>query len=116
MVCLHLKLTPETENLFDEARFGAMKPGALFLNAARGKMVDEPALIRALETGRLRGAYVDVTRTEPLPPDDPLWAAPNLLITPHCSDMVSDWQERMAAFFADNLQRYLTGEPILNAQ
>ncbi|MEM7527903.1 MAG: D-2-hydroxyacid dehydrogenase [Pseudomonadota bacterium] len=114
IVSCHLRLAPETENMFDAGRFARMKPGALFLNSARGGHVDEPALEAALRSGHLRGAWLDVFRTEPLPAESPLWEVPNLLITPHASDQVEGWTQRFAAFFADNLLRYRAGKPLIN--
>jgi phosphoglycerate dehydrogenase-like enzyme len=106
--------TPETENLFDAAAFAAMKPGALFCNVGRGSLVDEPALIAALESGHLGAAILDVTREEPLPADDPLWAAPNIYLSPHCSAAQDRYTETLLALFADNLERYTSGERLRN--
>lgn len=75
--------TAETESLFDAGVFSRLKPGAVFVNAGRGRTVDEAALLHALESGQLRAAAIDVTREEPLAPESALWDAPNLLITPH---------------------------------
>jgi phosphoglycerate dehydrogenase-like enzyme len=80
--------------------FAAMKPGAIFINTARGGHVVEDDLLHALQSGHLRGAYLDVFQTEPLPADSPLWAAPNLLISPHAADGVDDWEVRFTALFA----------------
>jgi phosphoglycerate dehydrogenase-like enzyme len=106
--------TPETENLFDTAAFAAMKPGALFCNVGRGSLVDEAALVSALESGHLGAALLDVTREEPLPSDDPLWSAPNVHISPHCSAAQDRYTEKLLALFADNLDRYTRGEPLRN--
>jgi phosphoglycerate dehydrogenase-like enzyme len=106
--------TQETENLFDASAFAAMKPGALFCNVGRGSLVDEPALIAALESGHLGAAILDVTREEPLPADDPLWSAPNIFISPHCSAAQDRYTETLLALFADNLERYTRGEPLRN--
>jgi phosphoglycerate dehydrogenase-like enzyme len=114
VVSLHLRLTPETAGLFGEAAFAAARPGALFLNSARGGLVDEAALARALADRRLAGAWLDVFATEPLAPDSPLWNLDNVILTPHCADQVTDWEERLAEFFMDNLDRYLGGGPLLN--
>lgn len=114
VVSCHLRLAPETRDLFDAGRFAAMKPGALFLNSARGGCVDEEALLAALSSGHLRGAWLDVFRTEPLPAGSPLWEAPNLLITPHASDQIEGWAFRFAAFFAENVGRWRRGEPLAN--
>lgn len=111
-VTLHLRLTPETEGLFDTAMFAAMKRGALFLNTARGGHVVEADLIAALDSGHLAGAYLDVFATEPLPPESPLWSTPNLLISPHVADGVADWEARFAALFAENLENWRAGRPL----
>jgi phosphoglycerate dehydrogenase-like enzyme len=113
-VSLHLRLTPATEGLFDADMFAAMKPGALFINTARGGHVIEDALLAALRSGHLRGAYLDVFRTEPLPAGNPLWTAPNLLISPHAADGVEDWEARFAALFAENLANWRAGRALRN--
>jgi phosphoglycerate dehydrogenase-like enzyme len=106
--------TQETENLFDAAAFAAMKPGAVFCNVGRGSLVDEPALIDALTSGHLGAAILDVTRQEPLPPGDPLWDAPNIYISPHCSTAQDRYNDKLFALFADNLGRYVRGEELRN--
>jgi len=112
-VSLHLRLTPETAGICDAGFFAAMRPGALFLNTARGGHVVEPDLIAALASGHLAGAYLDVMRTEPLAKGDPLWAAPNLLLSPHAADGVSDWVERFTDRFVANVMARAAGEPML---
>ncbi|MDA3039549.1 MAG: NAD(P)-dependent oxidoreductase [Actinomycetota bacterium] len=101
-------------DMFDTLMFGAMKPGAWFINVSRGDLVVESALIGALESGHLAGAAIDVARTEPLPPDDPLWDAPNRLISPHISTAGSNYPQRVAEFFVGNFERYVEGEPLVN--
>ncbi len=113
-VSLHLRLDAENRNLFDAALFAAMKPGAIFINTARGGLVVEAALLAALQSGHLRGAYLDVFQTEPLPADSPLWTAPNLLISPHASDNVSDWEVRFTTLFAENLVNWRAGKTMRN--
>ncbi len=113
-VSVHLRLTPETEGLFDAARFARMRPGALFLNTARGGHVVEEDLVAALASGHLGGAYLDVTRVEPLPPQSPLWDAPNLLLSPHNSDGVEDWLARFTGLFLANLAAWRAGRPLAN--
>ena len=113
-VSLHLRLTPDTEGLFDAAMIGAIKPGAIFINTARGGHVVAGDLLAALESGHLRGAYLDVFETEPLPPASPLWSAPNLLISPHAADGVADWEARFAALFAENLAHWRAGRALRN--
>ena len=100
--------------MFDAAAFAAMKPGAVFCNVARGSLVDEAALIDALERGHLGAAILDVARTEPLPPDDPLWDAPNIYISPHSSTSQDRYLETLFDLFADNLGRYARGDDLRN--
>ncbi len=110
----NVRLVPETTQLIGAEVLGAMRPTAYLLNASRGAVVDEAALIEALQNGAIAGAYLDVFATEPLPPSSPLWALPNVLMTPHTSDRVVDWELRHARFFMDNLARWLEGEPLCN--
>lgn len=113
IVSLHLRLDEDTHHLFGAEAFAAMKPGTLFLNTGRGGLVDEAALLEALES-RLSGAYLDVFETEPLPAESPLWDHPKVFITPHASDGVDDWELRFGRLFADNLRRWQSGEPLVN--
>ena len=106
--------TPETRGMIDTNALAAMQPGALFVNVGRGTMVDEPALIDALERGHLSAAVLDVTSEEPLPPEHPLWDAPNVYISAHCSATSDGYVERVLAVFLDNLARYLAREPLRN--
>jgi phosphoglycerate dehydrogenase-like enzyme len=106
--------TAETESLFDAAAFAAMKLGAVFCNVARGSLVDEDALIAALARGHLGAAILDVTRHEPLAPDDPLWDAPNIYISPHSATSQERYGEKLFALFADNVARYRRGEELRN--
>jgi phosphoglycerate dehydrogenase-like enzyme len=91
-----------------------MKRGALFVNVARGLLVDEAALIDALRSGYLRAAAIDVAREEPLPADSPLWDAPNLAISPHSSASGERYLERVCELFYDNLARYVEGRELRN--
>ena len=113
-VSLHVRLNPATRGMLSRDEFAAMKPGAYLVNTSRGPVVDEAALIDALRSGRLAGAYLDVFETEPLPAESPLWTMPNVLVTPHSSDNVHGWPRRFAELFADNLERWRAGEPLLN--
>jgi phosphoglycerate dehydrogenase-like enzyme len=106
--------TPETRDLFDAAAFAAMPPGAMFCNVARGSLVDEAALVDALRSGHLGAAVLDVTREEPLPADSPLWDAPNLRLSPHSAASLDHYVESVFELFADNLGRYVRGEPLRN--
>ena len=103
-----------TVKLMDARRFGLMKPGALFYNIGRGTTVDQDALLEALHAGRLGAAYLDVTDPEPLPPEHPLWTAPNCYITPHTAggDAREPW--RLIEHFLANLKRFAAGEALLN--
>jgi len=106
--------TPLTEGMFNEAIFRAMKPTAYFINVSRGKLVDTPALIRALREGRIAGAGLDVAYLEPLPPDDPLWTAGNLIITSHSSAESAGSTERAYDLLCENVRRYAARLPLLN--
>ncbi len=114
VVVICVPLTRETERLFDDRAFAAMKKGAFLLNVARGRIVDTDALRRALRSGKLAGAGLDVTDPEPLPPDHPLWKDPNVLITPHVSSDAELTRERRTALFRENLRRFGAGKPLLN--
>lgn len=105
---------PQSRNLFDAARLGRMKPGALFVNAGRGSLVDEAALVEALVSGRLGGAVLDVTVQEPLPSDHPLWRAPNIILTQHTGGGSTDEYRRVIDVFVDNIARYQQGLPLVN--
>ena len=106
--------SPETHELFDSSAFAAMRDGAMFVNVGRGSLVDEPALVAALGSGKLRAAALDVTAVEPLPQDSPLWDAPNIYISAHCSTEPTRFFESAHRVFADNLARYVAGQPLLN--
>jgi len=106
--------TAETTGLFDAAAFAAMPAGSCFCNVGRGSLVDEPALIDALQRGHLRAAALDVASREPLPADDPLWDAPNLYLSPHSAAAPAALFANLHELFEDNLARYLAGEPLRN--
>jgi phosphoglycerate dehydrogenase-like enzyme len=114
-VVLAAPSTGETKALLGEAEFAAMRSGAWLINIARGDLVDQDALIEALTLRRIAGAFLDVTTPEPLPPENPLWAMPNVIITMHLSGRAQTRLfPRAAALFADNLRHYLAGEPLRN--
>lgn len=113
-VSVHLRLNDQTAHFIDRARLSHAKPGAFFMNTSRGAVVDTGALLDSLRAGRLSGAYLDVFEEEPLPAEHPLWTMDNVLIMPHAADQVEDWPARFAGFFADNLQRWINDEPLLN--
>jgi phosphoglycerate dehydrogenase-like enzyme len=99
----------------DTAFFQAMKPGAVFVNVGRGGLVDEDALLAALDQGKPEHAILDVFRTEPLPADSRFWDHPRVTLTPHASPLGSGLSGRSDALFLDNLNRFLDGRPLLNA-
>jgi phosphoglycerate dehydrogenase-like enzyme len=114
-VVVTLPGTPETRHLLDAEAFEEIKEGAYFVNIGRGSVVDESALVEALEQGRLSGAALDVFETEPLPQDSPLWEMEGVIISPHSTDMVPDLiNKRHTDLFCDNLRRYLAGEELIN--
>ncbi len=107
-------LNAQTRGLVDEAAFARLKPGARLVNVARGEVVDEAALIEALCTGRLGGAWLDVFETEPLPAESPLWTHPQVVVTPHSAGHGAGNATRVAAIFVENLDRWQRGQPLLN--
>jgi len=113
-VVLATPLTAATRGMFDADAFARMKPDAYLINIARGQIVDTDALLDALHSGRIAGAALDALPIEPLPPDHPLWKAPNTWITPHISYASPRTRERIITIFCENLRRYLRGEPLLN--
>ncbi|MCW8196522.1 D-2-hydroxyacid dehydrogenase [Proteobacteria bacterium 005FR1] len=113
-VCLVAPQTPETEGMMDAAAFSAMKPGSVLINIGRGALVDESALIGALDAGQLAGAVLDVARKEPLPADSPLWTRDDVIIFPHSASTSKQENGRLTDLFLDNLARYLDGSPLRN--
>ncbi|HUP87584.1 MAG TPA: D-2-hydroxyacid dehydrogenase [Acidimicrobiales bacterium] len=115
VVVLAAPASPETRHLVDGTFLGAMKPRSLLVNIARGALVDEDALVEALDRGTtLEAAVLDVTATEPLPPDSPLWDHPAITITPHDAAGGTGRFARAADLFLENLRRYTAGEPLLH--
>jgi phosphoglycerate dehydrogenase-like enzyme len=114
VVVVAIPLTPATRGLVGESFLRAMRPTARLINLGRGQIVQEPALLRALREGWIAGAMLDVVSQEPLPATSPLYAAPNLLVTPHISSAIKKYWERLAELFAENLRRYNAGQPLLN--
>jgi len=104
--------TPETRGMIGARELAAMRTEAILVNVARGVIVDEPALVRALGDGAIAGAALDVFAHEPLPPTSPLWELPNVLITPHVAANFDDYMPRAIEQFARNLQRFLAGEAL----
>ena len=112
IVLLSLPLTEETAGIVDAEFLAAMRPDALLLNLGRGQLVDEPALVAALDAGRPAFAALDVTTEEPLPETSPLWRHPKIAVTPHDSAVTQATYVRADETFLDNLGRYLSGEPL----
>jgi phosphoglycerate dehydrogenase-like enzyme len=113
-VVLAAPLTPETEGMIDDAALAAMKRGAWLINVARGRLIDERALLRALGEGRIGGAVLDTFTEEPLPPESPFYDLPNAIVTPHTSWSSARVLDRSVGLFCDNLTRFAAGEPLLN--
>ena len=114
VVVLAAPHTPETKRLIGRAQIERMKRGALLVNVARGKLVDDEAVIAALRDGRLGGAALDVFSQEPLETSSPYWDLPNVIVTPHTSGAMQDYWTPLVALFAGNLRRFEKGEPLLN--
>lgn len=112
VVVIAAPLTPETLNLIGEPQIASMKRGAMLINVGRARIIDHIALTEALHAGHLGGASMDVFHTEPLPPDDPLWTAPNTILTPHTSGFRQGHWNDVIELFSDNLSRFLRGEPV----
>ncbi len=113
-VVLALPLTPETNKLIGEKELQTMKPTAYLINIARGDIVDEAALVRALDEHWIAGAGLDVFATEPLPADSRLWGFPNVIFSPHIAGGMEDYTARATEVFLENLRRYLNGKRLLN--
>jgi phosphoglycerate dehydrogenase-like enzyme len=103
-----------THHIFNAKAFAAMRPGTVLVNIARGGVVDENAMIAALQSGHLGGAALDVFEQEPLSPESPLWSMPNVIISPHIAGLTSRYFDVIFDIFSTNLQRYIAGEPLLN--
>ncbi len=113
-VVIAVPLTRETEKLIGEPELRAMRRNAYLVNVARGRVIDEQALVHALNEGWIAGAGLDVTEEEPLPPESPLYSMPNVILTPHISGNSVHYEARLAALFAENLRRYRAGQPLQN--
>jgi phosphoglycerate dehydrogenase-like enzyme len=113
-IVISAPLTEETRGLIDAAAIARMKPGAILVNVGRGGVVDEGAMIKALRSGGLAGAALEVFAREPLPADSPLWDLPNVLVSPHTAGLSVREDERIVSLFVENLGRYLRGEPLRN--
>ena len=113
-VVVSAPLTNETHHMISDAQFAAMKRSAVLINIGRGPVVDQAALVRALQAGTIRGAGLDVFEKEPLPQDDPLWKMENVFISPHSADHTRDWLDRAMRFFLQQYERFTKGEPLEN--
>lgn len=111
-VSLHSPLTPETHHLIDAAALKRMKPGAILINTARGPIVDQPALLQALDAGEIAAAALDVTDPEPPPPDDPILAHDKVLVVPHIGSATHTARAKMAELAVENLLAALEGRPM----
>lgn len=107
-------LTDETRGMVDAAMLARLPKSARLINVGRGEVVDEPALIEALRSGTIAGAYLDVFQQEPLPSDSPLWDLPNVFVTPHNSAAASGNEQRVYEIFVNNLAQWKLGEPLVN--
>ena len=116
IVALTCPLTPQTENLIDASALAAMKPSAYLINVARGRVVNEPALVDVLEAGRIAGAALDCAWEEPLAPTSGLWSVPNLLITPHTAGETRRYEDNVIDLLLENLGRMWRGEAALKNQ
>jgi phosphoglycerate dehydrogenase-like enzyme len=108
-------LTPKTCQLVNAQALALLPKGAHLVNVARGEVADEPALIAALQSGQLGGAFLDVFAHEPLPQDSPLWAMPQVMVTPHAAGHSDGNEQRVAQMFLDNLSSWVKGQPLRNA-
>ncbi|MBV8394482.1 MAG: D-2-hydroxyacid dehydrogenase [Alphaproteobacteria bacterium] len=116
IVVLACALTPETTGLMSAAAFAAMKPSAMFVNVARGKVADEAALIDTMKAGRIWAAGLDVTAEEPLPAASPLWTLPNVFVTPHTGGETRAYEDNVIDILIENLGRLAKGETALRNQ
>jgi phosphoglycerate dehydrogenase-like enzyme len=107
-------LTPETRGMIGRNEIAAMKQGAIFANVGRGAVVDERALIEALQKKEIRGAVLDVFETEPLPAGHPFYSLENVLLSPHCADHTATWLDDAMMFFVENFERFQKGLPLEN--
>jgi phosphoglycerate dehydrogenase-like enzyme len=113
-VVLTLPLTPESYRIIGEVELRSMKPTAYLINVARGNLIDEAALVHALDEHLIAGAGLDVFATEPLPADSRLWELPNVIFSPHIAGGMEQYMEQANAVFCENLSRYLSGKRLVN--
>jgi phosphoglycerate dehydrogenase-like enzyme len=113
-VSVTLPLTEHTRRFIGAREIAAMKQGAYIVNIGRGEVIDEPAMIDALRAGKIGGAGLDVFEKEPLPAESPLWDIENVILTPHMSGANRGYMDKACELFADNLRRFVAGQPLLN--
>ncbi len=113
-VVITAALTPETQGMIGSAEFEAMKETAFILNIGRGPIIQEAAMVKALQEKTIAGAGLDVFEAEPLPEESPLWGMKNVVITPHVSGSTPKYMDRLLDIFIENLTRYQAGEPMIN--
>jgi phosphoglycerate dehydrogenase-like enzyme len=113
-VAVTAPLTSATTGMIGKREFELMKPAAVILNVGRGPVINEAAMIEALQNKRIRGAALDVFDVEPLPPDSPLWSLDNVLLSAHCADHVEGWVESAVIFFIEQFHRWKNGQPLRN--
>ena len=113
VVALCLALTPSTRGILGKAEFEAMKPTSFLINTARGGLIDEDALVNAMNTGMIGGTALDTVDAEPLPENSPLWDLPNTIITPHVAAFTDGVANEMANFWIENIRRFADGQPLL---
>jgi phosphoglycerate dehydrogenase-like enzyme len=107
-------LTAETRHMIGDDAIAVMKPNAVVINVGRGPVIHQAALVRALAAGKIKGAGLDVFEHEPIPPDDPIFKLPNVLISPHTADHTKDWLNQAMRFFLEQYQRFSNGQPLQN--
>jgi phosphoglycerate dehydrogenase-like enzyme len=107
-------LTPETRHMLSDAAFAAMKPGAVVINVGRGPVIDQAALLRALQGKKIKGAGLDVFEQEPIPAGDPIWAFENVFISAHTADRTCTWLDEAMRFFLSQYERFRNGQPLEN--
>jgi len=113
-VAVAAPLTPDTRHMIGAQQLSWMRPNAVLINVGRGQLIDEPALIDALQRRAIRGAALDVFETEPLPASHPFWSMAQVLLSPHSADRVAGWLDRTMALFLDNLDRFVRDLPLTN--
>jgi len=113
-IVVAVPLSAATRGLIGAEELAAVKPTAYIIDFSRGNIIDQPALIEALQNKKIAGAALDVFPEEPLPPSSPLWKMPNVIITPHIGSISPHYMDRAAELFAENLRHYVSGQPLMN--